>query len=440
MSQSGGDDFLIDLFREEVRANCQVLTEGLVVLEQGGASPKRLEEMMRAAHSIKGAARVVNLPSAVNISHSMEDCFVRAQKSELQLTSRIVDLLLACVDLLQGIAQAAGAGFVAWLADHGTEVSALVGRLKAGMDEGGQSPPAMPDAAARPTVDAAMPAPAEGGVEPAASTAKVSPGTPAAETLRSESAPAGAAAGPPTPDAGAAQEGVVRVTARNLTRLMGLAGESLVESRWLQPFAKSLLRLKQLHGQLAETIEGLGEAIDAEDVRERPTTLLADARQRLAACRELLADRIGEFDRRTRDADDLGARLYREVISSRMRPFREGVQGLPRLVRDLARQLGKNVQLEIQGETTEVNRDILEKLDAPLNHLVRNALDHGFETPAERQAAGKPEIGRLASRRPIAPASCRSASTDNGRGIDVEQVAPQDRRARARRRRHRRKS
>ena len=105
---------------------------------------------MCAAHSIKVAARVVNLPSAVDISHSMEDCFVRAQKSELQLTSRIVDLLLACVDLLQGIAQAAGAGFVAWLADHETEVSALVRRLKAGMDEGGQSPPAMPDAAARP--------------------------------------------------------------------------------------------------------------------------------------------------------------------------------------------------------------------------------------------------------------------------------------------------
>ena len=56
MSQSGGDDMLIDLFREEVRANCQILTEGLVALEQGGASPKRLEEMMRAAHSIKGAA------------------------------------------------------------------------------------------------------------------------------------------------------------------------------------------------------------------------------------------------------------------------------------------------------------------------------------------------------------------------------------------------
>jgi two-component system sensor histidine kinase and response regulator WspE len=98
------------------------------------------------------------------------------------------------------------------------------------------------------------------------------------------------------------------------------------------------------------------------------------------------------------------------------------VQGLPRLVRDLARQLGKNVQLEIQGETTEVDRDILEKLDAPLNHLVRNALDHGFETPAERQAAGKPETGRLRVEAAHSAGLLSITVADDGRGIDVEQV------------------
>ena len=98
---------------------------------------------------------------------------------------------------------------------------------------------------------------------------------------------------------------------------------------------------------------------------------------------------MSEFDLRNRNTDDLSSRLYHEVISSRMRPFRDGVQGLPRLVRDLARQMGKKAQLEIQGETTEVDRDILERLDAPLNHLVRNALDHGLETPEERSGRGK---------------------------------------------------
>ncbi len=76
MSQPGGDDFLIDLFREEVRTHSQVLADGLVAVEQG-AAPERLAAMMRAAHSIKGAARVVNVQPAVELAHAMEDCFVR---------------------------------------------------------------------------------------------------------------------------------------------------------------------------------------------------------------------------------------------------------------------------------------------------------------------------------------------------------------------------
>ena len=123
-----------------------------------------------------------------------------------------------------------------------------------------------------------------------------------------------------------------------------------------------------------------------------------------------------------RNADDLSTRLYREVISSRMRPFRDGVQGLPRLVRDLARQLGKRVQLEIQGETTEVDRDILERLDAPLNHLVRNALDHGLETPDQRQAAGKPEVCRLRIEAAHSAGLLSITVSDDGRGIDLDRL------------------
>lgn len=155
---------------------------------------------------------------------------------------------------------------------------------------------------------------------------------------------------------------------------------------------------------------------------ERSAALVADARTRLAACQELLADRIGEFDRRMRNSDDLSTRLYREVISSRMRPFRDGVQGLPRLVRDLAKQLGKRARLEIVGETTEVDRDILERLDAPLNHLVRNAIDHGLEKPEERQAAGKPETGMLRVEAAHRAGLLSITVADDGRGINLARL------------------
>jgi two-component system sensor histidine kinase and response regulator WspE len=414
MSQASSDDFLIDLFREEVRTNCQILADGLVALEQGNASPERLEAMMRAAHSIKGAARVVNVQPGVEVAHAMEDCFVRAQKTELTLTSNVVDILLAGVDMLQGIAAAAGVGFTAWLENHQPEVTQLLQRLDNVVRES-KSPvspgPAFTDIQTTATDAAQTSLPKE----------SVAPPVPPIQAIEISPQPAAPIAAPKSPET-STEEGVVRVTARSLTRLMGLAGESLVEARWLQPFSKSLLQLKRLQTQLTDTLENFAAVDPSEVSEERLAALRNDAREQLAACRDLLADRMSEFDRRIRNTDDLSSRLYHEVISSRMRPFRDGVQGLPRLVRDLARQMGKKAQLEIQGETTEVDRDILERLDAPLNHLVRNALDHGLETPEERQALGKPEIGRLHIEAAHHAGLLSITVSDDGRGIDRERL------------------
>ena len=391
MSELGGDISLIELFRDEVRTNTQILNEGLVALEQGMVSPDRLEAMMRAAHSIKGAARVVNVQPAVEVSHALEDCFVRAQKAELALTSEVVDVLLAGVDMLQEIAQAAGTEFASWLESRCGDVAQMVQSLQGVVGQ------------AKADLVPGRSAPASGTVP--TSTAVEVAAAPAATTSSSQ-----------------AEEGAVRVTARSLTRLMGLAGESLVEARWLDPFSKSLLQLKRQQTHVGNILEGIQEAAQHEESREQIDGLLTDARQRLAACCELLSQRIGEFDRRIRNTDDLSTRLYREVISSRMRPFRDGVQGLPRLVRDLARQLGKKAQLEIRGESTEVDRDILEKLDAPLNHLVRNALDHGLETPDQRQALGKPEVGRLRIEAVHSAGLLSITISDDGRGIDLDRL------------------
>jgi two-component system sensor histidine kinase and response regulator WspE len=105
-----------------------------------------------------------------------------------------------------------------------------------------------------------------------------------------------------------------------------------------------------------------------------------------------------------------------------MRPFSDGVHGFPRLVRDLARDLGKKVRLEIMGKGTEVDRDILEKLDAPLNHLIRNAVDHGIELPEERVAAGKPETGLLRLEASHRSGMLMITVRDDGRGIDLEKL------------------
>ena len=218
-----------------------------------------------------------------------------------------------------------------------------------------------------------------------------------------------------------AAEAVVRVTAQSLTRLMGLAGESLVQARWLQPFTTALLKLKKHQDHLAAVLDGL-----AADLQNgHPDELLglsAEARRQSALCRQSLAQRIAEFEDHAARAEDLNARLYLEVIGSRMRPFADGVQGFPRMVRDLARFLDKQVRLEISGQTTEVDRDILDKLEAPLTHLLRNAIDHGLEAPEERSAAGKPECGALRLEARHRAGMLILTVEDDGRGIDLERM------------------
>ena len=115
-------------------------------------------------------------------------------------------------------------------------------------------------------------------------------------------------------------------------------------------------------------------------------------------------------------------RMYREALQSRMRPFADGTRGFPRQVRDIARQLDKRVRFEIEGEDTKVDRDVLEGLDAPLNHLLRNAIDHGIESPAERRAAGKPETALVRVEAHHNAGMLVVTVRDDGRGVDVEAV------------------
>ncbi|MBM4023094.1 MAG: response regulator, partial [Planctomycetes bacterium] len=120
--------------------------------------------------------------------------------------------------------------------------------------------------------------------------------------------------------------------------------------------------------------------------------------------------------------EDLSNRLHHEVIASRMRPLADGIRGFPRLVRDLARSLGKQIRLDVAGDQTGVDRDILDKLEAPLSHLIRNAADHGLETPAERSASGKPATGTIRLAAQHRAGMLHITLTDDGRGIDVDRL------------------
>ena len=217
---------------------------------------------------------------------------------------------------------------------------------------------------------------------------------------------------------------MVRVTAESLTRLMGLAGESLVQTRRFRPFVESLLLLRGRQTGLLEMLQRLEDRLSSATAAlpavERE--LLSKARHEAARCVEGLSETLETIEEFARGNEDLSGRLHHEVLTSRMRPLADGIRGFPRLVRDVARQLGKQAKFEVVGETTGVDRDILDGLEAPLNHLIRNALDHGLETPEERRAVGKNPAGTIRLEARHRAGMLQIVLGDDGRGIDLERL------------------
>jgi two-component system, chemotaxis family, sensor histidine kinase and response regulator WspE len=207
-----------------------------------------------------------------------------------------------------------------------------------------------------------------------------------------------------------------------LNRLLALAGESLVESRRLVPFSESLLRLKRQQNELAQMLDRVRESLSREKSDGQTEGQVAHARAQLAQSREYLSRRLVELEEFHQRSTHLSHRLYDEALACRMRPFADGVHGFPRMVRDLARDLGKQVKLEIQGRNTFVDRDILEKLEAPLTHLLRNSIDHGIETPRMRRAAGKPDEGKIRLEARHSAGNLLITVSDDGQGIDVTEL------------------
>ncbi len=214
----------------------------------------------------------------------------------------------------------------------------------------------------------------------------------------------------------------MRVSANSLNRLMGLAGESLVQARWLPSFSTALLKLKKHHDLLATMLDTAYHAANSGMPPDQLANLISDTRRQWVACRQELGEKTSDFDDHAARAEDLNARLYREVIASRMRPFGDGVHGFPRMVRDMARTLGKDVRLAIAGETTEVDRDILEKLESPLSHLIRNAIDHGMEYPNVRAAANKPTAGTITLEARHRAGMLLVSVSDDGAGVDLTKL------------------
>lgn len=388
------DASLLELFSLEADAQTQVLSAGLLALERNPTQADQLEACMRAAHSLKGAARIVGVDAGVSVAHVMEDCLVSAQEGRLYLQPEHIDALLQGTDLLMRIATPGN--------DVGpTDIEAYVALMERLLDPSQPiaTPVPKPEPIPAPRVDALL---LEPELEPAP--------------------PLGSDAPRQNKRMTEGGERVLRVTAERLNSLLDLSSKSLVETQRLKPYLASLQRLKRIQSNSLRALDALDGQLKSLDLNLEAQEALADTRRLLSEAQALLAEKNAELDEFGWQAGQRAQVLYDTALACRMRPFADVLAGQVRMVRDLGRSLGKQVRLEIEGEKTQVDRDVLEKLEAPLTHLLRNAVDHGIETPEQRVLAGKPAEGLIRLRASHQAGLLVLELSDDGNGVDLERL------------------
>jgi two-component system sensor histidine kinase and response regulator WspE len=426
------DASLFELFTLEAEAQTQVLSAGLLALERNPAQADQLEACMRAAHSLKGAARIVGVNAGVSVSHVMEDCLVEAQEGRLHLKPEHIDALLMGTDMLMRIATP-GASSVGQ-SDVDGYVALMTDLIKPGARHAILAP------SATPSMDDLLLANAQSLVEsvqsalgPAALSAPLSAQPLPADLLLpvpSTSSTAAESEDDPAPSKPGRRkerrvaeggERVLRVTAERLNNLLDLSSKSLVETQRLKPYLAAMQRVKRSQSGASRALDNLEALLDA-NVDPDAQKMLEEARRLLSEAQHLLIQQTSDLDEFGWQATQRAQLLYDTALACRMRPFADVLVGQARMVRDLGRSLGKQVRLEIEGEKTQVDRDVLEKLEAPLTHLLRNAVDHGIESPEQRLASGKPAEGLIKLKASHQAGLLVVELIDDGAGVDLERL------------------
>ncbi|SHF34823.1 chemotaxis protein CheA [Desulforamulus putei] len=470
-------DLEIGVFIDELEEKIQVINDGLLALERDEGNPDIIQEIFRAAHTIKGSSGIMGYQNMANLTHEMENLFDKIRHGEVHVTSAMVNVLFEALDTLKALKEeVTGDG-------PAVDTSAVVGKIKEFVEGGAAvevpvQPAAVPEAPAqRAAADSAPVArrwleisdveenvireaelrgfqcyrvavdidrdcqmknvraflvfetlqqvgeiikcePAaediqegkydvgfqvllitkedadriknlmitisevtEAEVQPVILSSAESPKTPA----RAEATPG---VRPVTPENNALKQEpgdkkavkTVRVDVTKLDNLMNLVGELVIDRTRLNRFA-----------EIFESRYGSDDLVEA--INE-------------------ISNHLGQV---TGD-------LQEQIMKARMLPVAQLFNRFPRMVRDTAQKLGKEIDFVVEGKETELDRNVIEVIGDPLIHLIRNAIDHGIESPQERLAAGKPATGTLLLKASYAESHIVITVRDDGRGIDANKI------------------
>ncbi len=363
------DGELMRLFCSESQDLLQDIEQGVLVLEERPEDKDTLATVFRAFHTFKGNASVMKLAVIQRLAHELESLLDAARRGAYRLDRRAIDAILAGADTFKRFIDEMAVQI------EGTRVGQQISLPVAAVIEdvrGMLSAPQQP--AAAPPVPPAAPAAAPAIAVPSAPQVAAEP---AAITPRPTPAVVAEPAPLPLPaaaSAGAGSAGLIRVDTAKLDGLIDLVGELVI--------AQSMV------------------------------TQNSDLQ---AVASEQLARSLGQLR-------GISTELQRTALSLRMVPVRGTFQKMARLVRDLSGQVGKEIRLVLEGEEAEVDRTLVEELGDPLVHMIRNAADHGIESPTDRVAAGKDPSGTITLRAFHKGGMVFLQIQDDGRGLSVSRI------------------
>ena len=367
-------------FVEEARDRIKALGAALLRLEQAPGAADAIGEALREAHSIKGSALMLGFTDISQIAHQLEELFVASQSNPSLLNGDSFDVIFGGVDQMSSRVEQLADGQmsaveVGDICDQlAAQLDPMAKRGREGFSEEVSENPSRPLLAADPDTGRKTP------------------------ELRQS----------------------LRVPIEKLDRLAHLAPEMVVQS--LKAFERHT-ELRRLERTLSRLRDRVREA------RLTPETSELDRGAQLAD----YADALDSVTRRMRDflvnfSDDrvrlnlITEELRQNVIELTMLPVASVFDAFPRAVRDLARTFGKEIELTIRGGETELDKKIIEQIAEPLIHLVRNAVDHGIEAPADRQRIGKPAEGHLILSAEQQGNRILITLKDDGCGIDLRML------------------
>ena len=414
------EDFLIEAFEL-----IEQIDHDLVELEANPEDLELLNRIFRVAHTVKGSSSFLNFDVLTELTHHMEDVLNKARKGELKITPDIMDVVLESVDMMKGLLES--------IRDNGSDAAAGIDikNICASLTQisEGEAPSAAPEA------PAAAPAPEPvKEPEPAAPAEEAAPEVSDAELLKlsdseveaeierllkvrkaedqarraskgiapkspEEIAPAASAAPAPaakpapsrerdadkkvpaaSSNSAVAQEQTIRVEVKRLDHLMNLIGELVLGKN----------RLLKIYDDVEERYEG--------------EKFLEELNQVVSSLSLVTTD------------------IQLAVMKTRMLPIAKVFNKFPRMIRDLSRELGKQIDLEISGEETELDKSIVEEIGDPLVHIIRNSCDHGIEDPETRKAMGKPEKGLVQLKAYNEGNHIVVEIVDDGKGLDADML------------------